>query len=73
MNESATKVPLAGAPPVGTGLKCLQCGKPFTLKPAARHKKFCSAKCRNTWHMEVRKKAVAEYLATHGGEADEDA
>lgn len=28
---------------------CRQCGEPFTKKPGAEQKKFCSAVCRNTW------------------------
>jgi len=28
---------------------CLECGKPLTLNPSTRKKRFCSDACRNAW------------------------
>lgn len=39
--------------------KCDQCGKEMTIPPANPHKRFCSLKCKNAWHIERRKKAFA--------------
>jgi endogenous inhibitor of DNA gyrase (YacG/DUF329 family) len=45
----------------GTGLSlaCDNCGRPLgALPPTARHKRFCSDKCRNEWHLAKRKRAL---------------
>jgi len=56
MQQSDEDRPSSGPP----GTKCKQCGRPMgPLPPSAKHKTFCSQECRQRWHLEYRKRAIA--------------
>lgn len=50
-------------------ISCQQCGKPTKVPKDVMHKKFCSAKCRQTWHLLRRKQAMQLLAEKEGGEA----
>lgn len=39
-------------------ITCKQCGKETSVPASAENKKFCSDKCRNSWHSARRAKAI---------------
>lgn len=60
LSGDATKAPVA---------MCLQCGKPLTMVPGKKHKKFCSDVCRFRWwnaHRERLKRTVIHTVVCAG-------
>lgn len=49
---------------------CDNCGKPFAIPPAATHKRFCCAACRDEWHQSRRQRAMRELREAEESEAN---
>ena len=43
----------------GGDRQCDYCGNAFPVPPSASHKRFCSQRCRMSWHEERRQAAMA--------------
>lgn len=51
---------------------CDNCGKEFKPLRMAPHKRFCSGKCRNEWHLTRRKVAMARFREQEQDHNDQD-
>lgn len=55
---SSTGAGSTGVAGARAGRLCDHCSRPLKPQPSAPAKRFCSAGCRQDWHLEKRKRAM---------------